>query len=78
MITIKGIIPLITFYASPVLGYVADRLGYKPTLLFTLVLASVEVVMFTLLPKYEAVARFKIGVDTQPADISASSLGYIW
>ena len=56
------------------MGYVADKFGSKPTLLFALVLASVEVVLLTLLPKYEAAARFKIGVDTRPEDISASSL----
>jgi len=75
VLDVNAIIPFISFFSSPVIGYIGDKCGYKPTFVFTLVFSAVELVAFTLLPKYKVTQRFKIGVDTSNVeDISASSI----
>merc|ERR1719239_47050 len=71
---ISGIIPLITFYSSPLVGYIGDKMGHKMTLIICLVLTSLNLIVYTLLPKYKSVPRFKIGVNASDEDITADSL----
>ena len=43
-----------------ILGYIGDKAGYKITLMLTLTATAAEIVIFTFLPKYKTMPKFKV------------------
>ena len=41
-------------------GYIGDKVGYKITLMLTLTATAAEIVIFTFLPKYTTMPKFKV------------------
>ena len=58
----SGIIPFIAFPASPLLGFIGDKIGYKIIYIILLLLNALVAIGFTLIPAYESNIQHKIEV----------------
>ena len=58
----SGILPFVAFPASPLLGFIGDKIGYKIIYISLLLLNALVAVAFTLIPPYESNIQHKIEV----------------
>ena len=49
---IYGIVPALSFMASPTAGFIGDRIGYKPVVVLSMVLCAISSTSFTFIPVY--------------------------
>ncbi len=50
---IYGIVPVLTFAAAPVSGFIGDKVGYKPVLIASIAGGAIASTMFTVIPAYK-------------------------
>lgn len=52
-----GIIPALTFFASPIAGFIGDRLGYRAILIVSITLTGISATCFDLTPRFSEQIR---------------------
>ena len=59
---INGLVPFVTFGASPLLGFIGDKIGYKVTLIILLFVNAAVAVAFTLIPTVTVEVQHKVEI----------------
>ena len=59
---INGIVPFVTFGASPLLGFIGDKIGYKVTLVILLLVNAAVAVAFTLIPTVSTEVQHEVQI----------------